>query len=64
MKMTEGCPRHDYITLTGGGIGQGTPNAVGAAIACPDRPVIALIGDGTSMYTIQSFGLWRTKGWM
>jgi acetolactate synthase I/II/III large subunit len=29
---------------------------VGAAIACPDRPVIALIGDGTAMYTIQS--LW------
>lgn len=55
-KMTEGCPRHDYITLTGGGIGQGTPNAVGAAIACPDRPVFALIGEGTSMYTIQS--LW------
>ncbi|CBL44925.1 Putative acetohydroxyacid synthase I large subunit (Ilvi1) [gamma proteobacterium HdN1] len=54
--MTEGCPRHDYITLTGGAIGQGLPNAVGAAIACPHRPVIALIGDGTSMYTIQS--LW------
>lgn len=54
--MTAGCPRHDYITLTGGGIGQGLPNAVGAAIACPDRPVFALIGDGTSMYTIQS--LW------
>ena len=54
--MTQGCPRHDYITLTGGGIGQGLPNAVGAAIACPERPVIALIGDGTSMYTIQS--LW------
>lgn len=54
--MTAGCPRHDYITLTGGGIGQGLPSAVGAAIACPDRPVIALIGDGTSMYTIQS--LW------
>jgi len=54
--MTAGCGRHDYITLTGGGIGQGLPNAVGAAIACPDRPVIALIGDGTSMYTIQS--LW------
>ena len=32
------------------------PNAVGAAIACPDRPVIALIGDGTAMYTIQA--LW------
>src|SRR5690606_24235743 len=45
--MTAGCPRHDLITLTGGAIGQGLPNAVGAAIACPDRPVIALIGDGT-----------------
>ncbi|WP_296981340.1 thiamine pyrophosphate-dependent enzyme, partial [Thalassolituus sp. UBA1505] len=49
-------PRHDMITLTGGAIGQGLPNAIGAAIACPDRPVFALIGDGTSMYTIQS--LW------
>lgn len=54
--MTAGAPRHDMITLTGGAIGQGLPNAVGAAIACPDRPVLALIGDGTAMYTIQS--LW------
>jgi acetolactate synthase I/II/III large subunit len=54
--MTAGCPRHDLITLTGGAIGQGLPNAIGAAIACPDRPVIALIGDGTAMYTIQA--LW------
>lgn len=54
--MTAGAPRHDVITLTGGAIGQGLPNAVGAAIACPQRPVIALIGDGTSMYTIQA--LW------
>ena len=54
--MTQGAPRHDLITLTGGAIGQGLPNAVGAAIACPDRPVIALIGDGTAMYTLQS--LW------
>ena len=54
--MTAGCPRHDLITLTGGAIGQGLPNAVGAAIACPNRPVIALIGDGTAMYTIQA--LW------
>jgi acetolactate synthase-1/2/3 large subunit len=55
-KMTAGCPPHDLITLTGGAIGQGLPNAVGAAIACPDRPVLALIGDGTAMYTIQA--LW------
>lgn len=54
--MTSGCPAHDLITLTGGAIGQGLPNAVGAAIACPNRPVVALIGDGTAMYTIQS--LW------
>ncbi|WEN16710.1 acetolactate synthase large subunit [Rhodanobacter sp. AS-Z3] len=54
--MTAGSPRHDLITLTGGAIGQGLPNAVGAAVACPDRPVVALIGDGTAMYTIQS--LW------
>ncbi|MFN2362221.1 MAG: acetolactate synthase large subunit, partial [Marinobacter sp.] len=54
--MTAGAPRHDLITLTGGAIGQGLPNAVGTAVACPDRPVLALIGDGTAMYTIQA--LW------
>ncbi|VUZ26896.1 Putative acetolactate synthase large subunit IlvX [uncultured Comamonas sp.] len=54
--MTAGCPRHDLLTLTGGAIGQGLPNAVGAAMACPERPVIALVGDGTAMYTLQA--LW------
>jgi len=54
--MTAGAPAHDLITLTGGAIGQGLPNAVGAAIACPDRPVLALIGDGAAMYTLQA--LW------
>lgn len=54
--LTAGAPKHDLLTLTGGAIGQGLPNAVGAAVACPDRPVIALIGDGTAMYTIQA--LW------
>ena len=53
---TAGAPRHDVLTLTGGAIGQGLPNAVGAAIACPDRKVIALAGDGSAMYTIQA--LW------
>ena len=55
-KYTAGAPRHDLLTLTGGAIGQGLPNAIGAAIACPQRPVVALIGDGSSMYTIQA--LW------
>jgi acetolactate synthase-1/2/3 large subunit len=51
-----GAPPHDVLTLTGGAIGQGLPVAVGAAIACPDRPVLALEGEGSAMYTIQS--LW------
>ena len=54
--MTAGAPRHDMLTLTGGAIGQGLPCATGAAVACPDRPVLALIGDGTAMYTVQA--LW------
>jgi TPP-dependent trihydroxycyclohexane-1,2-dione (THcHDO) dehydratase len=29
---------------------------VGAAVACPQRPVLALVGDGASMYTVQA--LW------
>jgi acetolactate synthase-1/2/3 large subunit len=53
---TAGAPRHDLLTLTGGAIGQGLPVAIGAAVAAPDRPVLALVGDGSAMYTIQS--LW------
>ncbi len=53
---TAGAPRHDVLALTGGAIGQGLPVAVGAATACPDRPVLALVGDGSAMYTIQA--LW------
>ena len=53
---TAAAPRHDVLTLTGGAIGQGLPCAVGAAIACPQRKVIALSGDGSAMYTIQA--LW------
>ena len=60
--MTAGCPRHDLLTLTGGAIGQGLPNAVGAAIACPQRPVVALIGDGTAMYTIQALWTMAREG--
>jgi acetolactate synthase-1/2/3 large subunit len=47
---------HDYLPVTGGSIGQGLPVAVGAAIACPDRKVVALEADGSAMYTFQS--LW------
>jgi acetolactate synthase-1/2/3 large subunit len=44
------------LTLTGGAIGQGLPVAVGAAVAAPDRPVVALQADGSALYTISA--LW------
>jgi acetolactate synthase-1/2/3 large subunit len=47
---------HDHLPISGGSIGQGLPAAVGAAIACPDRKVIALEADGSAMYTLQA--LW------
>jgi len=53
---TEGCPRHDWLTLTGGAIGYGLPAATGAAVAAPDRPVLCLQADGSAMYTISA--LW------
>jgi acetolactate synthase-1/2/3 large subunit len=51
-----GAPPHDWLNNMGGSIGFGAPVAVGAAVACPDRKVICMIGDGSAMYTIQA--LW------
>jgi benzoylformate decarboxylase len=45
-----------FYGLRGGGIGWGLPAAIGAKLALPERPVVALIGDGSALYTIQ--GLW------
>jgi acetolactate synthase I/II/III large subunit len=53
---TQGAPRHDWLTLTGGAIGYGLPAATGAAIAAADRPVLCLQADGSAMYTISA--LW------
>lgn len=47
---------HDWLTLTGGAIGQGLPLALGVALACPKRKVVALQADGSGMYTVQA--LW------
>ena len=44
---------NSWLSLTGGAIGQGGPVATGAALACPERPVLALLGDGGAAYTIQ-----------
>jgi acetolactate synthase I/II/III large subunit len=47
---------HTWLQNMGGSIGIGMPMATGAAVACPDRPVLNLEADGSAMYTIQS--LW------
>lgn len=58
-------PMHDYLpilrpngfyTCASGGLGHGLPAAVGMALGRPEEKVIALLGDGSSMYSIQ--GLW------
>ena len=45
-----------YYGLASGGLGFGMAGAVGVALAQPTRPVVAIIGDGSAMYSIQS--LW------
>lgn len=54
--LTANAAPHDWLTLTGGAIGQGLPLAIGAAIACPNQKVLALEADGSGMYTVQA--LW------
>jgi acetolactate synthase-1/2/3 large subunit len=54
--LTAGLAPHSYLTLTGGALGYGMPCAMGAALACPDRPVINFEADGSAMYTVQA--LW------
>ncbi|HMC60966.1 MAG TPA: acetolactate synthase large subunit [Candidatus Solibacter sp.] len=56
LRQLAGAAAFDLLPVTGGSIGQGLPVAVGAAVACPGRKVIALEADGSSMYTPQS--LW------
>jgi benzoylformate decarboxylase len=45
-----------FFGLRGGGIGWGLPAAIGVKLALPERPVVALIGDRSAMYTCQA--LW------
>lgn len=54
--LTAEAAPHDWLTSCGGSIGFALPAAVGAAIAAPERRVLALEGDGSGMYTLQS--LW------
>ncbi len=45
-----------FMGLASGGIGFALPGAVGASLALPGRPVVAVVGDGSAMYSIQA--LW------
>ncbi len=54
--FTEDSRPHTWLSNCGGSIGFALPAATGASLACPDRKVIALEGDGSGMYTLQS--LW------
>jgi benzoylformate decarboxylase len=45
-----------FFSLRGGALGWGIGGALGIKLANPDRPVVAIIGDGSAMYSIQ--GLW------
>jgi acetolactate synthase-1/2/3 large subunit len=53
---TKAAAPHDWLSNMGGSIGLGMPLATGAAVACPDRKVVCLEGDGSGMYTLQA--LW------
>ena len=57
-----GAPPHSWLQNTGGAIGVGLPYAVGAAIACPDRRVIALQSDGSAMYCNQALWTMAREG--
>ena len=48
--------RDGFYTCASGGLGHGLPAAIGVALARPHEKIIALLGDGSSMYAIQ--GLW------
>jgi benzoylformate decarboxylase len=43
-----------YVSAAMGGLGFGMPASVGLKMACPHRPVVALIGDGSSLYAFQA----------
>jgi len=53
---------HERLPVTGGSIGQGLPVALGAALACRERKVVALEADGSAMYTLQALWTMAREG--
>jgi len=62
LPATRGAPPHDWLANPGGSIGMAMPVAVGAAVACPERKVLCLEGDGSGMYTLQSLWTMAREG--
>ena len=60
--ISAGLPPFTYLGHTGGSIGQGLPCAAGAALACPDRRVLAFQADGSAMYTAQALWTYAREG--
>ncbi|HET6157287.1 MAG TPA: 5-guanidino-2-oxopentanoate decarboxylase [Dongiaceae bacterium] len=49
-------PRRWFHPLGFGTLGYAVPAAIGGKIACPDRPTIAIVGDGGFLFTMQELG--------
>jgi acetolactate synthase I/II/III large subunit len=62
LALTRAAPPHDWLANPGGSIGMAMPAAVGAAIACPERKVLCLEGDGSGMYTVQALWTMAREG--
>lgn len=60
--VTAGTPPHSWINNRGGSIGYSLPVAIGCALVCPDRKVLALSGDGSAMYTPQALWTMAREG--
>lgn len=61
-RFAPAAPPHTVLTVNGGSIGGGLPCAVGAALGCPERKVIALEADGSGMYTLQALWTMAREG--
>jgi acetolactate synthase-1/2/3 large subunit len=53
---------HDWMNSMGASLGYALPVAIGAAMAAPDRKVIAIVGDGSAMYTLQALWTMAREG--
>jgi len=62
MAASRGIAPHDWLGNTGGAIGIALPLAVGAAVASPERRVLCMSADGSSMYTLQALWTMAREG--